>query len=267
MIEMTSGMPDHHAATSHAVDGDVVVTYALTDALDAAAVAAALEPLSPDERARHERFRFDRDRRDFAAAHALLRGALSAQVPRPPREWTFIAGPRGKPALDAESADRTHLSFNLAHTPGLVACVVARDADVGVDVEAVDRRADALRLAHRYFSRVEIEQLERWPDAERQTHFIEVWTLKEAYVKAIGEGLACRLDEFSFVFDGPRSLQFASTRDVPRHAWRFALFAPSRRHRLAVAVRDGSARRRRFIIRSESARGQGDGEPPLRMSP
>jgi len=234
---------------------DLHVSYCLTGALDEGAISAALNQLSPEERARHARFRFARDRRDFAVAHALLRRALSARFQLPPHDWTFVSGTHGKPRLDANLAARTHLSFNLAHTDGLVACIVTHDADVGIDVEAIDRNTDALELARHYFSPSEIADLEQSAPDTRQVRFIEIWTLKEAFVKAVGDGLSCPLDTFGFVFDGPASLRFRATDAVESASWCFALFAPSDRHRLAVAVRDPSRSARPHLERFEGVTG------------
>jgi 4'-phosphopantetheinyl transferase len=231
---------------------DLNVSYCLTGTLDEGAISAAVDQLSLEERARHARFRFARDRRDFAVAHALLRRALSAQFQLPPGDWTFVPASNGKPRLEADLAARTHLSFSLAHTDGLVACVVTRDADVGIDVEAIDRSTDALEVAQRHFSPFEIADVEQCRADSRQPRFIEIWTLKEAYVKAIGDGLSCPLDSFGFVFDGPASLRFRSTDAADSASWCFALFAPSDRHRLAVAVRDPSGSARPHLARFDS---------------
>src|SRR5262245_48316435 len=132
------------------MDDAVHITYCLTARLDEAAVRAAVEELSPEERTRHDRMMREHDRRDYAVAHAMLRRSLSAGGDCAPHEWIFTQGALGKPALMPDAAARTRLSFNLAHAHGCVACAVARDAEVGIDVEAVDRRADALGLAGRF---------------------------------------------------------------------------------------------------------------------
>ena len=215
---------------------DVHITYCLTAHLDDAAVRAAVAELSVDERARHDRLMRERDRRDFAVAHALLRRALSARGDRAPHEWTFTTSAFGKPALTPDAAARTRLSFNVAHTDGLVACAVARGVELGIDVEAVDRRADALALAARFFSPSEVAELQRCADDSRLLRFIEVWTLKEAYVKALGKGLSCPLHEFAFSFDDPQSLRFESSHASSLAAWWFALFAPADRYRMAIGI-------------------------------
>lgn len=235
------------------MDSDVHITYCATAHLDERAVCAAIEQLSLQERARCGQFVFWPDRRDFAIAHSLLRRSLSARGGLAPHEWTFTVTGKGKPALSTDLDGGSHLSFNLAHTNGLVACAVARDADLGIDVEAVDRRADAIELAYRFFSPVEVAGLERCDATVRQTRFIELWTLKEAYVKALGEALSYPLDEFAFIFDDPSTLLFASKNSLPTTTWGFALFAPSYRHRMAIAVGSKSPQQRRLIVSADAS--------------
>jgi 4'-phosphopantetheinyl transferase len=254
---------------SEPADSDIHVTCCLTAALDDGTVRSAVDQLSAEERRRHDRFHFPRDRRDFAAAHALLRRALSSRGERAPREWTFTTNAHGKPALVSPSRGQSDLCFNLSHTNGLVACVTAHDAALGIDVEKVDRPTDALDLARRFFSPTEIALLEREPPPERQERFIETWTLKEAYVKAIGEGLSHPLREFAFVPDGPASLRFETTRAQPTSPWQFVLFAPSHGYRMAVAVGGPLAPKRRIVVRVQDPAGReqlSEAVRPLRSS-
>lgn len=215
---------------------DVRVTYCVTEELDAAAVCTALDRLSVEERSRSRRLLHERDRRDFTVAHALLRQSLSACGTLAPHEWTFAAGPYGKPSLTGDLADRERLSFNLAHTDGLVACCVARDADVGIDVETIARGVDIDDIASRFFSPAEAADLEECAESDRPVRFAELWTLKEAYLKARGDGLAGALNRFGFRFEEPSSLRFDAEIGAASSRWSFALFAPTDRHRMAVAV-------------------------------
>jgi 4'-phosphopantetheinyl transferase len=220
------------------LDPDVAhVWYTVTDTLDDAHLAAALTLLSADELARHARFVFDRDRRDFAAAHALTRRVLSLHADVPPHEWTFDIAPRGKPSIAARPSGTPALTFNLSHTRGLVACAVARDADIGVDVERVDRSVDVMGLAKRHFSSQELAGLAALPEERRATRFVEIWTLKEAFIKATGDGLAQPLDSFGFAFGTGAALTFIAPAGLEPQTWAFWLFAPSAGQRLAVAIR------------------------------
>ena len=226
------------------------VTYWVTRDLDERCVDAALGLLSPDERARHAKFVPSHTRRDFAAAHALLRAALSALVPRSPHAWQFVGDGRGKPAIMTAGPDQHVPAFNLSHTDGLVACAICvdRGVDVGIDVERVDRRLEPLDLARRYFSVREIRAIEDCVPSERAARFIEVWTLKEAYVKAIGDGLACPLDRFGFVFDEPAGIRLETLVGNGRGRWQFGLFRVSGTYRLAVAIRSASTTRCGVIV-------------------
>lgn len=218
---------------------EVDVSYCLTADLDDRALSNAIDALSADERARRDRFVFARDRRDFAVAHALLRIRLSSHAPRPRGAWQFTTGAHGKPELDVHTA--AQLSFNLSHTDGLVACAIAREGDIGIDVETIDRVADDSDVARRYFSASEAAAIERCAPDARRMRFIELWTLKEAYIKAVGEGLSRPLDSFAFEFEEDDTLRFHASGAARGESWRFALFAPSPRHRLAVAIRSSSA--------------------------
>lgn len=149
----------------------------------------------------------------------------------------FERGPNGKPFLADGAGDRRAPLFNLAHTRGLVAAVVTHHADVGIDVEPLERGADALGLARRYFSGAEVRELERCSGVERDIRFTELWTLKEAFVKATGTGIANELRGCSFTFDGSTSLVFEPADGAQAGAWAFALFDVGG-YRLAVAVRD-----------------------------
>jgi len=216
--------------------GEAHVYYRLTEEMDETALADAVALLSPGEHTRYTRFVFARDRRDYAAAHALVRTSLSRYAEVAPRAWSFHEEPGGKPSLVADPC-APPLSFSLSHTHGLVACAVAAGADVGIDVEQADRDVDD-RVAQRFFSPRERDDLLGCAsDALRAARFIDLWTLKEAYIKAIGTGLSHPLDTIVFTLDDDRGIAFAPPSDVDAAAWSFRLFSPTERHRLAVAIR------------------------------
>jgi 4'-phosphopantetheinyl transferase len=216
---------------------DVVVYCCRTEQLAAEAIAAAVRLLSPEERGRHDRLLFAADRRDFAVAHALLRCALTAHGDRAPHDWAFVAGSHCKPQLSDRTGTHANLSFSLTHTRGFVACAVSRRGEVGIDAEAIDAAIDILPLARRYFPTDEIVALESCDEAARRERFVEHWVLKEAYVKATGDGLFARLDQVTFAFNEPASIDFESPNRAESTRWRFRLCAPTPGHRLAVALR------------------------------
>jgi len=157
----------------------------------------ALEPLlSPAERARASRLRIDIARDAFVVRRGVLRVLLGQYLGRAPEELEFQYGPYGKPEFSPSCGDGS-LTFNLSVSHGLVLYAVARDRELGVDVERVRDGLPHAGLANRYFSIGEREELRRLPSAAVIDGFFNGWTRKEAYVKAIGTGLVTRLDSFT----------------------------------------------------------------------
>ena len=122
------------------------------------------------------------------------------------------------------------MRFNLSHARSLIACAVAYDAEVGVDVEETDRGIEALELAERFFAPSEVAHLRAAPSDIRDERFFTLWTLKEAYIKALGTGLSTDLKAFAI---DPVRPGFADGDD----RWHFAAAAPTPRHALAICVR------------------------------
>jgi 4'-phosphopantetheinyl transferase len=193
--------------------------------------------LSCEEQRRAERFAFARDRRSYITAHWLVRRALSVYVPVLPALWEFRVSPLGKPMI-ASPTEGLGLWFNLSHTAGMVACAVTRSGEVGVDVETV-RSRDLLNLARRYFAPGEVAELESLPAELHPQAFFRLWTLKEAYIKACGQGLAMDLAGFAFpnVLSNEITIEFyKGIKDEPKQ-WCFFRHEPDPSHKIAVAVK------------------------------
>jgi 4'-phosphopantetheinyl transferase len=191
------------------------------DLLQAEAAQACLLMLSEDERSRWEAFKFDRHRREYLATHALARIALSHYSALRPEEWRFQMNAFGKPSVDPE----IELQFNLSNSPGLVVCLIGEGAEVGVDLEPRERAASIAEVGPRMFSMQELKQLESLREDERPERCLQLWTLKEAYIKARGMGLAMPLNNFSFLFGGSQGIRMAldfNVSDEPGR-WRFCL--------------------------------------------
>jgi len=197
--------------------------YARESLLDDAPVAARFAALlAPDERARLERMATNSRRQQQLLTRGMQREVLSRYVPSvAPRDWRFERGAGGRPEL-APAFAPTGLNFNLAHTPGLVALAVGRVARIGVDVEASDKPVP-LPVARRYFSPREVAALDALPPEARPRRFLRLWTLKEAYLKALGEGLPGGLDRMTFTLDDGAEIGFASE-DSPAEHWVFREF-------------------------------------------
>jgi 4'-phosphopantetheinyl transferase len=193
--------------------------------------------LDDDERARAARFVHERDRRQFIAAHALLRVLLQHLAERPAGAWRFIALSHGKPALHPDHR-LGRLAFNISHTHGAVACAMTLDHAIGVDIEDVERSGRLLEIADAYFAPEELALLRAAPADQQRALFFRLWTLKEAYIKAHGDGLSLPLDQFAFALSPPAIAFTAAIHDDPA-AWQFATLAPTATHILSLAVRHG----------------------------
>lgn len=212
-------------------------TVRLEDETDAARLERYRALLSPEELARGARYIFERNRHEHLVAHALKRLALSRHAPGvAPAEWRFVVGEHGKPAVASPAVD---LRFNLSHTEGLVACIVAAAADVGCDVETTQRNTDTDAVAHRFFAAPEVAELRALPTAAaRHERFFEYWTLKESYIKARGMGLAIPLGDFWFTLAPPAApaIAFAERLGDDPARWAFFQGVVAPRWRMAAAV-------------------------------
>lgn len=229
-------MPDN--ASDVLQDDEVHVWFTRTDSAAPASLLDGQALLSPDERSRHARFRFDRDRQSYLVSHAFVRTTLSRYADVSPAEWRFRENEFGWPSI-AAPARHTGLSFNLSHTAGLAVMAVARRREVGIDVESLLRRPVEEDVAGQFFSSIEAAALRAEPPSRRHQVFLEYWTLKESYIKARGMGLAIPLDAFTFHrhAGAPPTIAFAPQLDDDPATWQFVQLQPTPDHLVALAVR------------------------------
>ncbi|ERT08020.1 phosphopantetheine--transferase domain protein [Lyngbya aestuarii BL J] len=142
--------------------------------------------LSPDERERANRYRQQRDRVRFIVARGVLRIVLAGYLGLSPSELEFNYSERGKPQLKTNS---TGIEFNVSHSEDKALFAIALNRRVGIDIELI-RPMEVLQLAKRFFRESEYLFLRALEDREQIRGFFQLWTAKEAYVKATGEGLA-----------------------------------------------------------------------------
>jgi phosphopantetheinyl transferase len=225
-MAMAGDSVPHNTRVTFGPGGDAVhVWWEPTDGLDPQAVERAAVALADEERACAARFRFAADRRDYVIAHDLLRRSLAACEASP-------VAP----------------SFSLSHARGLVACAIAGGVPVGVDAERIDAPIAIDTFAQRFFSHHEVAALRRCPEPERPARLVELWTLKEAFAKAMGLGLTLDLDAASFDVGSGGAIAFTPPPGVDARTWRFAVFTPSATARVAVAVCPGLAAAPRFVV-------------------
>lgn len=184
---------------------------------DGQSTEALRQSLSPDELNRASRFRFEKHRNQYVLTRGTLRSLLAGYLGIPPREISFQYSKHDKPGL-AQGHD---LDFNLSHTEGMAVFGFTRGRRIGVDIEHLrsDFRAD--EIAERFFSLAEREALRRIPEAQQHEFFFRIWTRKEAYIKALGEGLSHPLHQFDVSLDKTAAL--LATRPDASEAQRWQL--------------------------------------------
>jgi len=194
--------------------------------------------LSAEERERHQRFHFEKDRHSFLVSHALVRRVLSTYVDVDPADWQFSAGRHGRPEI-AGPTGVPALRFNLTHTAGLTGCLVTLGADCGIDAELISRRGNLLAIAGKMFADAELVVLKKLDGRAFLEQFFSFWTLREAYCKALGVGLGFSKKDYAFATgsdDGVR-ISFDTRAGDPDGRWQFTMLRPGADHMVAVAVR------------------------------
>lgn len=191
--------------------------------------------LASDEKARADRFVFQRDRNAFVATRGILRELLGRYVHRAAAELEFDYGAQGKPALRTQSSQKS-FQFNVSHSYGVALLAFALGRQVGVDVELVRPDFAGEKIAERFFSPQEVTELRSLPPTLQDEGFFLCWTRKEAYIKARGEGLQVPLKSFhvSLTPGKPELLQAADS-----SRWSLRSLRPDTRY-VGAVVAEGS---------------------------
>jgi 4'-phosphopantetheinyl transferase len=192
--------------------------------------------LSSEEMQRYQRFFYEQDKQNYLVSHVLLRNVLSKYADVQPSRWSFTCNQLGKPEIEKRQG-LPEIEFNITHTKGLCACVIAMHTQVGVDAENISRQCDYKKLAQRMFAKDENILLAS--SGEPAVQFYKFWTLREAYVKALGTGLSGSSKEFYFTLsenDGGIAIHHKDNSEVDADC-QFALYEPTEEHVLSVAIK------------------------------
>jgi 4'-phosphopantetheinyl transferase len=189
--------------------------------------------LSPDERRRAAAFHFERDRRRFAAARGILRELLGRYLGVDSSALVFVYGSHGKPAL---ASPWEGLRFNVSHSGGLALFAFATGQDVGVDIEQERPLPEMDSIAERHFSPLENAALQLLAEPERRRAFFRCWTRKEAFIKAIGDGLSHALDSFDVTVAASEPARLLRVAGEPDASRRFRLEGLEPAHGFAAAL-------------------------------
>lgn len=179
--------------------------------------------LAPDELDRARRFRFDDNRNDYIACRDALRLLLGHYLHVTPQELRFNYSEYGRPSLIGSDPAET-VEFNLSHTAGAALLAFARGRRIGIDIERVRRDFSTAEIAERFFSLNERMVLRGLPQEQRHQAFFECWTRKEAFIKALGEGLSHPLDQFDVSLTPGKPAALLATRPDAGQARRWLMW-------------------------------------------
>lgn len=194
-----------------------------------------VEILSDDERRRAARFKFDRHRQLYVAAHGAMHLILSRYLSIEPAALAFVKGSNGKPVLAPDFA-ASGLRFNLSHSHEAALLGVVRGREIGVDIEWVKEGYGYDAVARRFFTTKEVSQLCALPPALQRRAFFKCWTSKEAFLKAKGTGLSGKLDEVEILLGADQRLRIGAS--VP--GWTLDELNPGNGYEAAMVVEGGS---------------------------
>jgi 4'-phosphopantetheinyl transferase len=178
--------------------------------------------LSDEERARAARFRYDMHRDRFVAGRGIQRLLLARYLDTRPAAIRYSLAAHGKPSLDGAHA-ASGLRFNVSNAEEGLLVAVTLEREVGVDLEPLHRAVDRDAVARRFFSVPENEVYDTIAEEERDAAFFTCWTRKEAYIKAVGDGLTMPLDCFDVTLRPGEPARLLATRGDPTQVERWTM--------------------------------------------
>ena len=223
--------------TNLTLSGDEVHVWCASLDLPSSDVENFENTLTVDERERAERFYFQKDRRRFIVGRGVLRAILSCYLNREPSELRFFYTVHGKPELATQS-DGNAIRFNVSHSHEVALYAVTRGREIGIDVECIRPISEADQIAERLFSTREHAVFRALPAHESIGAFFTCWTRKEAYLKALGDGLARPLDEFDVLLapGKPARLLYVQGDEEEVSRWSLRELTPAPGYAAALAV-------------------------------
>ncbi len=223
-----------------------------------------IQVLSVDELTRAGQFYFQEDRKRFIVRHGMLRMILGSYLGVQAGEIPFYHGKNGKPAI-ADTFGRGAIQFNLAHSKGVALFAFVRNQEIGVDIEYIHDMPEMEQIVERFFSKSENEDLRSLPASRKREAFFNGWTSKEAFVKALGEGLSRPFDKFDVSLTPGESAQQLRIEGDSREAsrWNIQNLEPAPHYAGAYAVKSHELETKRWRWEPNRSTGLGITEEVL----
>jgi len=191
--------------------------------------------LSQNELSRAGKFHFEMDRSKFIVGRGILRLILSKYSGILPSQIKFIYNEFEKPSLE-KGQNSMFLEFNTSHSASFITIGITIVAQIGIDIENLERKSDLLELAKRYFAEGEFINLISLPKDLMIEGFYNCWTRKEAFIKAIGNGLSHPLDTFEVTLTPDEETRFLKIAGENVEEWSLINIEPHSEYVGAIAV-------------------------------
>jgi 4'-phosphopantetheinyl transferase len=189
--------------------------------------------LCEEELGRAERFRFPDLRRRFVAGRGALRAILARYLSTEPHRLTFSYGPHGKPSLLEPTVN---IQFNVSHSKDLMVAAMCRNWPIGVDIEKEDPRLHSIDIAQRFFCKRERDAIAEKGEEDGRRAFFQIWTAKEAVLKAASLGLTSELSKLEIGLGPLRIVAWEECCSVQNTGLHLTGFSPAEGYSGALAV-------------------------------
>ncbi len=195
--------------------------------------------LSAEELVRAASFHFIRDQTRFIIRRAILRKLLASYLKIDVETVRLLSAPNGKPFIGTHN-ERPGISFNCSHSANWALIAVAREIDLGVDIEHHRFLPDIHHMANACLSQTEIFEFLKLPEAMKIQYFFDAWTCKEAFVKAIGKGLSFPLKDI-IVSNQPATLVKVENIPQATNHWKLSPISIGSDYSAAIVHENGEA--------------------------
>ncbi len=193
--------------------------------------------VSEAEQLRANRFRFDIHRKRFIAARGILRELLALYLQTSAAKIEFSYNPQGKPQLASCHSDFS-LQFNISHSQDLALYSFTINQEIGIDLEYLRNNIDYKNIAQRFFCEREYNLIINCDPKKQPERFYQLWTAKEAYLKAIGKGLAGGLKSLEIDIDRVGNIYLYNIENNPQlvEDWSLYDFIPEKYFIATIAL-------------------------------
>lgn len=192
--------------------------------------------LSDDERKRANCFYHRKHQENFIFTRGVLRKIIGDYLKKDPSQIEFSYNKYGKPFIK-KNQKISPFNFNLSHSEDIALCIISKDVEAGIDIEKVFPLDQCVSIAKQFFSKQEINALKNaFPDHQLRL-FYQIWTRKEAFVKAIGVGLGCPLKDFDVISEANKITFFRKEErdEIFSKDWNFKQLSVQEGYEAAIA--------------------------------